>query len=253
MKGASIGAVVATVAGAIAAWALVAFMIDAPLMLPSPQAVARNAWALGESGDLAAHVVASLSRLVVGLIIGVPLGAVLGCAMGWSPAIDALLSPYVRFFNSIPALSLVPFSLLWFGVTEVSRYVLLVYTIGLTVLLSARQGVFSVPAIRIKAAATLGVTGAAALFRIVIPSCFPAILAGIRTAIGLGVMVIVAAEMLGAESGLGYLVMQARSQFNVANVFVGVIGLGLLSLALDRLFSLTVETMLPRWSLRRRI
>ena len=116
----------------------------------------------------------------------------------------------MRFFNSIPALALVPFSLLWLGVTEVSRYALLVYTISLAVLLSARQGVRTVPPIRMKACA-LGISVRAVLFRIVIPSCFPSILAGVRTALGLGVMVIVAAEMLGADSGLGYLIMQARS------------------------------------------
>ena len=159
----------------------------------------------------------------------------------------------MRFFNAIPALALVPFSLLWLGVTEASRYALLVYTISLAVLLSARQGVRTVPPIRMKAAATLGVTGAEALFRIVIPSCFPAILAGVRTALGLGVMVIVAAEMLGADSGLGYLIMQARSHFNMANLFVGVIGLGLLSLGLDRLFVVIVDNALPRWSSQRRI
>jgi len=104
-----------------------------------------------------------------------------------------------------------------------------------------------------EAAATLGVTRADALFRIVIPSCFPAILAGVRTALGLGVMVIVAAEMLGADSGLGYLIMQARSHFNMANLFVGVIGLGLLSLGLDRLFVVIVDYALPRWSSQRRI
>lgn len=242
-----------TVALTLGAWALLASLIDSPLLLPSPVTVMRNAAVLWQSGDLSAHVLASLSRLLVGLAIGVPLGAIVGCAMGWSVSFDALLNPYVRFFNSIPALALVPFSLLWLGVTEASRYALLVYTISLTVLLSARQGVRAVPPIRLKAGATLGISGTAVLFRIVIPSCFPSILAGVRTAIGLGVMVIVAAEMLGADSGLGYLIMQARSHFNVANLFVGVIGLGLLSLVLDRLFLFTVDHLLPRWSLQRRI
>ena len=242
-----------TVAFVLITWALLASLIDSPLLLPSPGKVMRSALVLWQNGELSDHVLASLSRLLVGLVIGVPLGAIVGCAMGWSQNFDALLSPYVRFFNSIPALALVPFSLLWLGVTEVSRYALLVYTISLAVLLSARQGVRTVPPIRMKAAAALGVSGTAVLFRIVIPSCFPSILAGVRTALGLGVMVIVAAEMLGADSGLGYLIMQARSHFNMANLFVGVIGLGLLSLVLDRLFVFTVDNLLPRWSLQRRI
>lgn len=234
-------------------WALVAWLMDSPLLLPTPVRVMDHATRLWDSGELTVHVWASLRRLLVGLAIGAPLGAVIGCAMGWSQTVDGLVDPYVRFFNSIPALTLVPFSLLWLGVNEVSRYALLVYTISLAVLLSARQGVKTIPPIRLKAAAILGLSSVAVLFRVVVPSCFPAILAGVRTALGLGVMVIVAAEMLGADSGLGYLIMQARSHFNMANLFVGVIGLGLLSLILDRTFTLTVDSLLPRWSLKRRI
>ena len=242
-----------SVVAALLIWQIAAWLVATPLLLPSPALVGESAFTLLMSGELAVHVGASLSRLLVGLAVGVPVGALVGCAMGrWEP-FDAMLSPFVRLFNSIPALALVPFSLLWFGVTEFSRYALLFYTISLTVLLSARQGVRTVPAIRLKAAASLGVSGPAAFLRIIVPSCFPPILAGIRTAIGLGVMVIVAAEMLGAESGLGYLVMQARSHFNMRYMLVGVIGLGILSLVLDRGFQYAVETFLPRWSVRRRI
>jgi ABC-type nitrate/sulfonate/bicarbonate transport system permease component len=242
-----------SIGAALLIWQVAAWLVATPLLLPSPALVAESAFALVKSGELLVHVGASLSRLMVGLAIGVPVGALVGCAMGrWATA-DAILGPFVRFFNSIPALALVPFSLLWFGVTEFSRYVLLFYTISLTVLLSARQGVRTVPAIRLKAGSSLGVSGAVAFLRIVIPSCFPAILAGTRTAIGLGVMVIVAAEMLGAESGLGYLIMQARSHFNIGHMLVGVIGLGILSLVLDRAFQFATEALLPRWSVKRRI
>jgi NitT/TauT family transport system permease protein len=242
-----------SIIGVLVIWQVAAWFIATPLLLPPPALVAESAFALLKSGELAIHVGASLSRLIVGLAIGVPVGAFVGCAMGRWATVDAILSPFVRFFNSIPALALVPFSLLWFGVTEFSRYVLLFYTISLTVLLSARQGVRTVPAIRQKAASSLGVSGAIAFLRIVIPSCFPAILAGTRTAIGLGVMVIVAAEMLGAESGLGYLIMQARSHFNIGHMLVGVIGLGILSLTLDRAFQFATEALLPRWSVKRRV
>lgn len=235
-----------------ALWGAAAWKVGNSLLLPGPLQVFGSIAALWRSGDLATHVLASLQRLIVGMAIGVPLGAAVGCTMGLIPRVDAVLGPYVRAFNSIPALALVPFSMLALGVTEASRYALLVYTVSLTVLLSARNGVRSIPPLRIKAGATLGASPAAVLFRIVIPSCFPAILAGVRTAIGLGVMVIVAAEMMGAESGLGYLIMQARSHFNMSNMMVGVIGLGLLSLTLDRAFVLGIEKFFPRWSIKRR-
>lgn len=237
----------------LAVWFGLDLLVRNPLLVPSPVMVGGSLMRLSASGELADHVLASLSRLLVGLLIGVPLGALLGCAMGYWWRADAALNPFVRLFNSIPAIAMVPFSLLWFGVTEASRYSLLVYTISLTVLLAARHGVRSVPKVRMRAAATLGLGPVATLLRVVLPSCFPAILAGTRTAIGLGVMVIVAAEMLGAEEGLGFLIMQARSQFNIGNLYVGIIGLGLLSVALDRLFQATIDHLLPRWSVRRRI
>jgi ABC-type nitrate/sulfonate/bicarbonate transport system permease component len=223
-------------------WQLLALTIDAPLLVPSPASVAKAAWAMIESGELLRDIAISLQRLLVALVVGVPLGAVLGCAMGRWMLVDALLEPFVRMFNAIPAIALVPFSLLWFGVTETSRYALLIYTVVLAVLISARQG-----------GAVLGVTGIAAFFRIVLPSCVPVIIAGIRTAIGLGVMVVVVAEMLGAENGVGYLIMESRSHFNVANMAVGVTSLGILSLVLDRLFVNSIERFAPRWSVRRRI
>jgi NitT/TauT family transport system permease protein len=237
---------------ALVIWWAVSLLVGVPILVPTPAQVFKGALDLFVSGELVQHLLASLSRLTVGLMIGVPLGALIGCAMGRFEIVDAIFNPFVRMFNAIPALALVPFSLLWFGATEISRYAILAYTITLTVLLSARIGAATVPAIRERTGQTLGLSSVAVFLRIILPSCFPSILAGTRTALGLGVMVIVAAEMLGAESGFGYLIMQARSHFNMVNMLVGVVGLGLLSLALDRLFVAAIEIFLPRWSVRRR-
>jgi ABC-type nitrate/sulfonate/bicarbonate transport system permease component len=243
----------ATFSGVIVLWSLVALQMNNTLLLPRPMDVGIGALILWQSGDLQTHVLASLQRLLVGLAIGVPVGCLLGCLMGLSRSIDAIFNPYLRAFNAIPALALVPLSLLLLGVTEASRYSLLVYTITLVVTINARNGVHLIPQLRLRVGATLGLSDTATLFRIIIPSCFPSILTGIRTAIGLGVMVIVAAEMMGAESGLGFLIMQARSHFSMTNVLVGVLGLGFLSLALDRAFVLAVDWFFPRWSLKRRV
>jgi ABC-type nitrate/sulfonate/bicarbonate transport system permease component len=243
----------ATFSGVIVLWSLVALQMNNTLLLPRPMDVGIGALILWQSGDLQTHVLASLQRLLVGLAIGVPVGSLLGCLMGLSRSIDAIFNPYLRAFNAIPALALVPLSLLLLGVTEASRYSLLVYTITLVVTINARNGVHLIPQLRLRVGATLGLSDTATLFRIIIPSCFPSILTGIRTAIGLGVMVIVAAEMMGAESGLGFLIMQARSHFSMTNVLVGVLGLGFLSLALDRAFVLAVDWFFPRWSLKRRV
>lgn len=237
---------------ALGLWQAMALWAGSSLLIPPPSNVARAFDQLLFNGELPQHIAVSLQRLAVGLLVGVPLGTVLGCAMGRFWFLDAFADPFLRMANSTPAIALIPFSLLWFGVTEAARYALLVYIVALTLTLAARDGVRRVPTIQLKAAGTLGVQGVEALVRVIIPSTFPAILAGTRTAIGLGVMVIVAAEMLGATSGLGYLIMEGRAHYNVERMFVGMIGLGMLSLVLDRAFYLTVEHAMPRWSVKRR-
>ncbi|HXH82508.1 MAG TPA: ABC transporter permease [Candidatus Tectomicrobia bacterium] len=238
---------------AIGVWTVAAWWAGSPLLIPPPRRVAATLLGMLATGELVEHVAVSLQRLGVGFLIGVPLGVALGGSMGWWPLLDRVFDPFVRLANSTPAIALIPFSLLWFGVTEAARYALLVYIVTLTLALNARHGVRHVPALRLKAARCLGVEERAAFTRVVIPSSFPAILAGIRTAIGLGVMVIVAAEMLGATSGLGYLIMESRQHYNVDRMFVGIVGLGTLSLILDRGFVVVVDRCLPRWSAERRV
>ena len=234
-------------------WELAARQWDTPLLFPSPLNVWRQIKGMIANGEVLIHLGASLQRIAVGLGIGVPVGVLIGCLMGSSRLANSAFDPYLRMANSIPAVALVPFSLLWFGVSELGRYALMVYIVLVTMMLNARQGVREVPRLRTKASETLGVSGTAAFFRVIIPSSFPSILVGIRTSIGLCVMVVVAAEMFGATSGLGYLIMQGRANYVPELIFIGILGLGFLSLALDRLFMLAIEVLTPRWSSKRRV
>ncbi len=234
-------------------WQFAAVMVGTPLLFPKPIDVAHAVADMTKSGEIFTHLVATLQRLVVPLAVGVPLGAVLGCAMGVSRDINSWFDPYVRMANSIPAIALIPFALLWFGVTELARYSLIFYVSVYVVALSAREGVVQVPPLRIKAANTLGVAGTSAFFRVVIPSSFPAVLAGMRTATGLSVMVVVAAEMMGATNGFGYLIILGRQNYDPTLIFVGILGLGILSILLDRTIQFAIEHLMPRWSVKRRV
>lgn len=234
-------------------WQIVAWVWSQPLLFPSVPATFTTILGLLADGELLLHVGASLKRLAMGMAIGVPLGAVIGCAMGKWTLVDRALNPYLRMANSIPAIALIPFSLMWFGVTEIARVSLEVYIITLTVTLSARDGIRRIPEIHKRIAQNLGLSPVAAFFQVEIPSSFPWLLAGIRSAIGLGVMVVVAAEMLGATNGLGYLIMQGRFHYNPDIVFAGIIGLGLLAWFLDRGFEFVIEDLSPRWSSKRRV
>ncbi|MXY38188.1 MAG: ABC transporter permease [Rhodospirillaceae bacterium] len=234
-------------------WQVGAAFVGTPLLFPEPLDVMRGIGDMTETGEIFVHLGATVQRLLVGLGVGIPVGAVIGCAMGASRDVNAWFDPYMRMANSIPAIALIPFALLWFGVTELARYSLVFYLAVYVVALSARQGVAQVPGLRIKAANTLGVLGVAAFFRVVIPSSFPAILVGIRTATGLGVMVVVAAEMLGAADGFGYLIIRGRQNYDPTLIFIGIFGLGILSILFDRGIALAIERFMPRWSAKRRV
>lgn len=237
----------------LAGWHAVAAYWGNPLLFPSPLDVWAELKVMAASGELLEHLIASLQRVVVGLLVGVPFGVVLGCAMGISPNINSIFDPYLRLANSVPAIALIPFSLLWFGIAETGRYALMIYIVVVTMMFNSRNGIQRIPYIRMKASQTLGVTGLQAFVRVIIPSVFPSILAGIRTSIGLVVMVVVAAEMFGANSGFGALIMAGRANYTPNLMFIGILGLGLLSLALDRGFMLTIEYLMPRWSSKRRV
>jgi ABC-type nitrate/sulfonate/bicarbonate transport system permease component len=237
----------------IVLWEIVARVIGTPLLFPEPMAVLRGMIKLSENGELWLHTWASLERVGIGLLVGVPLGTVMGCAMGASREINAALDPYVRMANSTPAIALIPFALIWFGLSESARYALVVYIVILTVALNARQGVAQVPRLRLKAAHSLGVGGVNAFFRVVIPSSMPSILAGIRTATGLAVIVVVAAEMLGATTGLGFLIILGRQNYDPTLIFIGIFGLGIMSIVLDRGMEFVIERFMPRWSVKRRV
>lgn len=235
------------------AWQSAAAFIGTPLLFPAPMDVMRGIARMSETGEIFAHLGATLQRLVIPLAVGMPIGAILGCAMGASRDVNAWFDPYLRMANSTPAIALIPFALLWFGVTELARYSLVFYLGVYVVALSARQGVAQVPYLRTKAANTLGVLGIAAFFRVVVPSSIPAILAGVRTATGLGVMVVVAAEMLGAANGFGYLIILGRQNYDPTLIFIGIFGLGIISIVFDRGIEFTIERFTPRWSVKRRV
>ena len=108
-------------------WELAARQWDTPLLFPSPLDVWRQIKGMIANGEVLIHLGASLQRIAVGLGIGVPVGVLIGCLMGSSRLANSAFDPYLRMANSIPAVALVPFSLLWFGVSELGRYALMVY------------------------------------------------------------------------------------------------------------------------------
>lgn len=242
------GFVLIAIAMLLGAWEIVARVVDIPAFFPAPQLVGATAMEMIQDGSLSTHVLASLVRILTGFALGSALAIPLGIVMGNAPMIRNLCEPYIEFFRYIPALSLVTVSLIWFGLGEASKIFLIVYATTFIIVVNTLSGVAAIPQIKYRAAQALGVGGWRMFVHVSLPSTVPFILTGMRIAMGNAFAVIVAAEMIGAEEGLGNLIVYSRLVMRTDRIFVAIISLGVLGLVSDQLFRLAIRVFGRRYS-----
>ena len=205
-----------------------------PAVLPSPVAVLGRAAELTWSGTLLRDLATSLGRILVGYMAGAALGIPVGLLIGHFVWVERLIGPSLAFVRSIPPIAFVPFSIIVFGIGEASKYAIIFYLVFIVLALSAAAGVRETPRIRMRAAQALGAGCRTVLLKVVLPSAFPFILTGLRVALSLAFMAVVSAELIGARSGLGHLIMKAQTMFESETMLVGILSLGVLGGLLDR-------------------
>jgi NitT/TauT family transport system permease protein len=234
----------------VAVWEIIARVIAVPAFFPDPLQVGATALAMAMDGSLLEHASTSLARIIVGFFIGSAIAIPLGIVMGNLRTIRHFCEPYIEFFRYIPALSLVTVSLIWFGLGEGSKVFLIVYATTFIVVVNTLAGVQAIPEIKYRAARSLGVRGFRLFTYVSLPATVPFILTGMRIAMGNAFAVIVAAEMIGAQAGLGYLIVYSRLVMRTDVIFVSVIALGLLGLITDQLFKFLIKLFASRYSPR---
>ena len=221
-----------------------------PIILPSPSRVLlrwfnylkppqpynlaggnRLAWIV--SGELPHDAVSSLYRVVVGFLIGTGLALPLGLAMGVSRKAYGLLNPILQVLRPIPPIAYIPLAILWFGLGNPPAFFLISLGAFFPVLMNTVAGVKSVDALFIRAARNLGADGAPLFFRVVFPAATPHIMTGIRVGFGVAFIVVIVAEMIAVNNGLGYRILEAREFFWSDKIIAGMITIGLLGLAID--------------------
>lgn len=227
--------------------ALSRFVFD-PSILPSPLTVLGRAVDLTASGVLPRHMATSLGRILVGYGIGAALGIACGLLLGRFPGVEELVNPTLGFVRSIPPIAFVPFSIIVFGIGETSKYAIIVYLVFIVVALHAAAGVRETPRIRIRAAQALGATGAVVLLKVVLPSAFPFILSGLRIGLSLSFMAVVSAELIGARSGLGFLIMESQTMLETDKMLVGILCLGILGALIDQGANQVITRLLGRFT-----
>jgi len=221
-------------------WAALASQTT-PLFFPSPWLVLRAFKEMIADGSLWGHMEISFFRILAGWAIGSGLGIPLGLLMGDIRFFRNLFNPYIQFFRFIPPISFVTLSLIWFGMGETSKVVLIIYTTIFIVTVNTIAGVMSVSAIHQQAARCLGANRLQIFIKVILPSTVPFLLTGMRLAMGNSFMTIVSAEMIAAEKGLGFLIFTSRLFMQTEKIFVGIISLGILGFAVDGIFRFTIH------------
>jgi NitT/TauT family transport system permease protein len=240
--------VISLVAG-IAIWWLLADTAFTQT-LPNPGQVVSAARQLAVSGQLWGDIEPSLLRVVVGFVIGVAAAIPAGFLMGWYWLARGLMEPWIQFFRTIPPLALTPMIIVFFGIGETAKVILIMLAAFLATVIATYQGVRSTDVTLIKAARVLGAGDWVIFRRVVVPASLPFIFTGARIGLGSAWATLVAAELVAANSGLGYLMETSEQYFDTAAIIVAIICIGVLGFVMDRLL-LVLEARLTRWQDKR--
>jgi sulfonate transport system permease protein len=215
-------------------------------VLPEPLAVVKAAWSLIQSGEMWADVKVSTWRAVSGFAVGGGIGLTLGLATGLFRPVEVALDSTVQMVRNIHALAMIPLVILWFGIEEEAKVFLVALGVFFPVYVNTFHGIRSVDANLIEMARSYGVRGFRLYWDVVLPGALPSILVGVRFAFGLMWVTLIVAETISAQSGIGYMTMNAREFLQTDVVVVGILlyaGLGKLA----DLLAKTLERVTLRW------
>ncbi len=219
-------------------WGVTALGLIAPLFLPPPQQVLHKLLVIaGPQGFMDAtlwqHLGASLTRMLVALFFAALIGIPVGIAMGLSPALRGLLDPLIELYRPVPPLAYLPLMVIWFGIGETSKILLIYLAIFAPVTLSTLAGVKNTQQVRIRAAQALGATRGQLLRFVILPGALPEILTGLRIGLGVGWSTLVAAELIAATRGLGFMVQSAGEFLATDVVLAGIAVIALIAFSLE--------------------
>jgi taurine transport system permease protein len=219
-------------------WAVTALQLISPLFLPAPQQVLHQLVVIASpqgfmDATLWQHLAASLGRILVALLAAVVIGVPVGIAMGLSDTVRGLLDPLIEIYRPVPPLAYLPLMVIWFGIGETSKILLIYLAIFAPVTLSTVAGVRSVAQVRIRAAQALGANRWQLLRFVVLPSALPEILTGIRIGLGVGWSTLVAAELIAATRGLGFMVQSAGEFLATDVVIAGISVIAIIAFGLE--------------------
>ena len=229
----------------VAIWALASHGLHSPLF-PSPLAIVRAGGGMLLDGSLVKDAAVSLQRIGIGFGIGCAVGIPLGLAMGLYRPVRVFFDPYVQFLRFVPPIAWLIPAIMWFGIGEVSKVLIIFDMTVFLVLLNTIAGVAAVRRNHVRSALCFGAGRWQIFAWVIFPAAMPYIVAGARIAMGNSFAAVVGAELIAANAGLGYLIVDSGTWLAMDNMFAAMLTLALLGIAADRLFrSLTGRLLRP--------
>lgn len=218
-------------------------------LLPSPLKVGETIIEIITNGSIFVHLQVSLGRFAAGYLLAIIPAIILGMLLGRMPRIWQIMDPIVQVLRPVSPIAWSPFIVLWFGIGNMPAIVIIFIAAFFPVLLTTVAGVKNVDKNYLKIAENMEMNQLELMRKIIFPAAFPSIVSGLHLALGTAWIFLVAGEMVGAQSGLGYLIVDARNTLNLAGVVAGIIFIGVCGFILDRLISLFEKWVGSHWGI----
>jgi len=218
----------------VLAWYAIAYSgLVNPALVPSPHQVAAKFWELLTTARLPIDILMSTQRVFVGVTLGIAVAVPVGFVLGWYPRIRSFIDPLLNFFRALPPIALIPLVIVYFGIGEPAKIVILFYASFFAGVIVMYEGIAQIGPLYVRVSRTLGATDGEIFRRVIVPLTVPHMLTALRVALGVAWATLVASELIAAQQGLGALIQNASSFFQLDVIYVGIVCIGLIALAMD--------------------
>jgi len=237
-------------AGLVLVWYLIPTLgLVNPALVPTPVQVATTFWHLLTVEKLWLDMLMSLQRVLLGLVLGIALAIPVGFVLGWYRPMRTLIDPLVNFFRSLPPIALIPLIIVYFGIDELAKVVMLFYAAFFSGVIVMYEGIVQTNPLFIRVARTLGATDGEIFRRVIVPLAVPHVLTALRVALGVCWATLVASELIAAQKGLGAVIQNASNYFQIDRIYTGIICIGAIALGMDRVLR-AVGARVVQWQER---
>jgi NitT/TauT family transport system permease protein len=226
--------------------AICRFGLVDPLFLSPPSTVLITTGKLIKSGELITHISASLYRAFLGFFLAAAIAIPHGILIAWFRVIEDITNPIVELFRPIPAAALIPVAILWLGIGNASKIVIIAFACYFPIILNTISGVRHVDVTLLKVAKLFGANRLQTLTKIVLPSAFPFIMTGLRISMAVALILLIITEMIGARSGLGFMIIDAEYTFKTERMFAGIFTIGFIGFTMNEVM-VRIEKRATRW------